>query len=168
MILSVLARLVIVTIVWVAATEAAMSALSYALVIVPLVVAASYVITGRPARGAPTSPRGFVARVGAILTLVGYVVGASLTGAFDVARRALVLPRPDIDPEWMTYRTTLTSRSGRVAFALLMNLTPGTLSSRLEDDMLDVHIIDGGADIPRQLAALEKRIARIERVVDRT
>lgn len=161
MLISVVKRLVVMAVLWLAVTEAASGALGYGAVIVPVVTAATYVIV--PAR----SRRGvghLVSRATGVVGLVGWILARSLVGGADVARRAFTLPRTDVDPEWMTYRTTLTTRAGRVGLALVMNLMPGSLSAGLDGDLLEVHVISSGMDVHEQLGALEKRIARIEGV----
>jgi multisubunit Na+/H+ antiporter MnhE subunit len=162
-IVSLLVRLIAVAVLWAAATELAPSALGYGLVAVPVVVAVTFVLVPlRPSRSRAPVGR----RVGGILRLValaGWVLWRSVVGGIDVARRALWLPRPAIAPEWSVYRTTLSSRAGRVALALVMNLMPGSLSARLDDDRLEVHAIDPAIDVHASIAALEQRLARVER-----
>lgn len=159
MLISVVQRLVIMAVLWLAVTEAAPGALAYGVVIVPVVTLVSYVVVpARRRRGAGH----LLTRAAAAVRLAGWILARSLIGGADVARRAFTLPRTDIAPAWMTYRTMLTTRAGRVGFALVMNLMPGTLSARLDGDVLEIHVISSGMDVQEQLGALETRIARIE------
>lgn len=171
---SVVARVVVIGLVWLAATEAAVSALGYGAVAVPVVVAASYVLTGRP-RGRRTPAGGAlrgaaepVAVAGVLaVALAGWVLWRSIVGGVDVARRALWLPRADIDPEWLTHTTALRTPAARAALALVANLMPGSLTARLEGDRVDVHAISPAVDVAGSLDELESRIARIERAWSR-
>ncbi len=161
MIGSLVARVVVVAALWASVTEAAPSALGYGLVAVPLVVAATYVLTGRPQR------RRASLRVGALRAirvgeLAGWIVWRSLVGGVDVARRAVWLPRPDVAPEWVVYDTGLTSPMGRAALALVANLMPGSLTAQIDGRSVHVHVISPELDVASSLAALEHRIARIE------
>ncbi|MEH3088406.1 MAG: Na+/H+ antiporter subunit E [Microbacterium arborescens] len=162
LIVSVLLRLVVIALVWVAATEAGASALGYGAVAVPVVAAATYVLTGIPQRrGVPVG--GVVRGVAAAVELAAWVWWRSIVGGVDVARRALWLPRADIAPEWLTHTTALRTPAARGAFALVANLMPGSLTARLDGDRMDVHAISPAVDVAGSLAALERRIARIER-----
>lgn len=165
MVLSVLLRAAVVTVAWLAVTEMRVSALPYAIAAVPVGVAVTYAVTGRPARGrSPRLARGLVA-VGASARFVGWVARSAVVGGIDVARRAVWLPRPDVDPAWLTRRTSLRTPVGRVALALALNLTPGTLSARLDGDELEVHVITTKIDIDAALTALETRVAAIEQAL---
>lgn len=160
---SVVGRVVVIAAVWLAATEASPGALAYGAVAVPLVVAASYVLTGRPRGGRVR----FAGRVRGILwcvELAGWVLWRSVIGGLDVARRALWLPRPDIAPEWFSYTTALATPTARGALALIANLMPGSLTARLDGDRLEVHAISPSLDVAGSLDALEGRIDRIERM----
>lgn len=186
MIVSLLVRLCAVALLWLAATELAASALGYGLVAVPVVVAATYAIVPRRGAGVDAEPdaggaggdpdgrgvdadpegRGVVARrargILILLGLAGWVLWRSVVGGVDVARRAVRLPRPDVDPRWSVYETRLRSRASRVALALVMNLMPGSLSARLEGNRLDVHVIDPALDVHGAIAELERRLSRVE------
>lgn len=162
MIVSLIGRLAVIALVWVAATEASLSALGYGAVALPLVVAVSYVLTGMPRRhrlGARARMRGILL----VGELAGWVLWRSVVGGVDVARRALWVPRADVDPQWITHTTELETPTARAALALVANLMPGSLTASLEDRTLDVHAISPAVDVAGSLAVLERRIARIER-----
>ncbi|WP_179223225.1 Na+/H+ antiporter subunit E [Microbacterium sp. Yaish 1] len=159
-IVSVLCRLVVIGIVWIAATEASVAAFGYGMVAVPVVVATTYALTGIPRRrvGLIRSVRG---ALGA-LELASWVIGRSIVGGIDVARRAIWLPRADIDPEWVTHTTVLETSTGRAALALVANLMPGSLTASIDGRLIAVHTISPSVDVAGALASLERRIARIE------
>ncbi|MCJ1708362.1 Na+/H+ antiporter subunit E [Microbacterium sp. VKM Ac-2923] len=166
MIASLLVRLCAVALLWLAATEAAASALVYGLATVPVVVAVTYVLLPRRRTARRGDHRGLAGRrvrgILIILGIAGWVLWRSVVGGVDVARRALHLPRADIDPRWSEYETRLRSGPARVALALVMNLMPGSLSARLDGARLEVHVIDPSLDVHSSIAALEERLARVE------
>lgn len=162
MIASVVVRLLVIAVLWFAATEAGPSALGYGLVAVPLVAAATYAVLPRRRLALEGSLARRVGGILSVIPLAGWVLWRSVVGGVDVARRALWLPRPDIAPAWSVYETTLRTRSARVALALVMNLMPGSLSASLDGTRLDVHVIDPDLDVHAAIAALERRLARIE------
>lgn len=161
MIVSVLYRLAVIGVVWVAATEAAVGALGYGVVAVPLVTLATYALTGMPRRR--VRMREAVRGSLWALELVGWVLGRSIAGGVDVARRAIWLPRADIAPEWLTHTTRLETPTGRAALALVANLMPGSLTASIDGHEVAVHAISPAVDVAGALASLERRIARIER-----
>jgi multicomponent Na+:H+ antiporter subunit E len=124
--------------------------------------------SGRPGGGAVDEHHGekpFARRARGILILVGlagWVLWRSVVGGVDVARRAVRLPRADVDSRWSVYETRLRSRAARVALALVMNLMPGSLSARLDGSRLDVHVIDPALDVHGAIAELEGRLSRVE------
>jgi multicomponent Na+:H+ antiporter subunit E len=163
-IVSLLLRLGTVAVLWLAATELAASALGYGLVAVPIVVAVTYVLLPWRRRGS-REPGTAVRRARGILIifgLAGWILWRSVFGGIDVARRAVRLPRADVDPRWSVYETRLRSRAARVALALVMNLMPGSLSARLDGTRLDVHVIDPALDVHDSIASLERRLASLE------
>lgn len=165
---SIALRLGILAIVWVAATEADAGALVYAPAGVPIAVVCSYCITGMPwrtRRGAGVSWREACIAVFTAAELVAWVLGRSVLGAIDVSRRALWLPRPDIDPEWQRHEIQLEAALSRAAFSLIMNLMPGTLTARLDGNHVDLHVISPSLDIEKPMRRLTVRLARIERAL---
>lgn len=161
MLASVLCRLVVIGVVWLAATEASITALGYGAVAVPIVVAMTYALTGMPHRrvGMVDAVRG----AAWMLELAAWVVGRSIVGGFDVARRAIRLPHVDVAPEWMTHTTSLETPTARAALALVANLMPGSLTASINGRHVAVHAISPAVDVAGALTSLERRIARIER-----
>lgn len=155
MIGSVLARVLVATLLWAAIVEGDSAVLSYGMVAVPLTIVVSYVLTGRPPRGR----RGRWRRGLATMRLGGWVLGRSVLGGVDVACRAARLPGARVDPYWTTYRTSLPTEGARIALVFLMNLIPGSLSASREGDLIEVHVIASDLDVEAALAGLESRIA---------
>ncbi|OUZ06257.1 hypothetical protein BHE97_19225 [Aeromicrobium sp. PE09-221] len=157
MIGSLVARATVAALFWLAIVEADGSVLAYGVVAVPLAVALSYALTGRPRR----SRGGRWTRGLAALRLGGWLLGRSVLGGVDVARRAVRLSSVRVDPYWTTYRTSLHTEGARIALVFLMNLIPGSLSASREGDLIEVHVIGTDLDMESGLAALEGRIARV-------
>ncbi|WP_179950936.1 Na+/H+ antiporter subunit E [Xylanimonas oleitrophica] len=154
---SVLLRLLGLGAAWWAVVEGDPTVVGYGLVTVPVAVALSYAVTGRPRPGTPLTPGRFLAAAG----LAGWVLWRSVVGGVDVARRALTLPGPDVDPYWRSHTTTLPTPGARAALAFVLNLMPGTVSARLHGDSMDVHVISPDLDVDATIAELERRIALV-------
>jgi multicomponent Na+:H+ antiporter subunit E len=150
-----LPRSVAGVVLWWALTEGDRSTWSYAAVLVPLAVAVSLWLAP-PAAPSPGLPR----RVVAALVLGVWFVGRSVAGGVDVARRVL-RRRVDVDPGLVQHRLGLPPGWGRVVVADLTSLMPGTLSIRLEDDLLTVHVLDTGMPVAAQLRELERRVGAV-------
>ena len=157
MMVSVLLRALLASIVWIALIEGDVTMVVYGAGVVPVVVVASYALTGRPARwsGSP------IRRARALIGLVGWVLWRSVMGGTDVALRALRLPHPRIDPYWTTYRIAIESDRGKTVVTLLMNLIPGTLSASRTGAEVDVHVIGSDLEVTEALSVLESRVARV-------
>lgn len=151
-------RAALFTVCWLAIIELDPSIVPYGLAAVPVATAVSLLATGGPGAHAPRL-RQILAGAG----LAAWVLWRSVVGGVDVARRALTVPRPDIAPYWTEYRVSLESTTARVAFALIANLAPGTLTASLEGDRLDVHVISPDVGVEESLASLERRLAEVTR-----
>jgi multicomponent Na+:H+ antiporter subunit E len=81
-------------------------------------------------------------------------------GGLDVALRALH-PRMPLRPGFIGYRPTLPAGLPRLYLAWAVSLLPGTVSVRLTDDRLEIHVLDQALPIHDSLAALEARIAAL-------
>jgi len=84
----------------------------------------------------------------------------SLRGGIDVSRRALS-PALPLAPSCVAYPLRLPGDAAAVFFADCISLLPGTLSVELAPDRLLVHILDHRKPVLRDLAELEKRVARL-------
>jgi multicomponent Na+:H+ antiporter subunit E len=82
----------------------------------------------------------------------------SFRGGLDVTRR-VIGRRLDVEPGVFDYRLRLAAPSGRVLFAGLVSLLPGTLSADLEGDRVRIHTLDLRLDAASDLDRLEKRVA---------
>jgi multicomponent Na+:H+ antiporter subunit E len=94
------------------------------------------------------------------LPLLPFFLWESLRGGIDVARRAL---HPDLPlrPALLRYRTGLAEGAPRIFLVHCVSLLPGTLSAALEGDTLMVQVLDAGAPVEEELAALEARVGRL-------
>ncbi|KGE03457.1 Na+/H+ antiporter subunit E [Pseudohaliea rubra] len=95
-----------------------------------------------------------------VLVFVAFFIGRSVSGAVDVARRALA-PRLRLAPALVVYQTSLPAGLPRVLFLNSISLTPGTLSADIRDDTVWVHVLDENGDHEQALSGLEGRLARV-------
>lgn len=92
---------------------------------------------------------------------IGFVLKHSLLGALEVARLALAR-RYQANTHTQHYRfRRLTHHPQQLLMANLVNLTPGTLTLRLHNDTLAIHILHHHPQVEAQLQKLESRIAAL-------
>lgn len=89
-----------------------------------------------------------------------FFVTHSLLGGVDVARRVLQR-NMSIAPGLYEYTMRLPLGLPRVMMANTVGLLPGTLSARIENNVLTVHVLDRHTDFMAELEALESHIARV-------
>jgi len=89
-----------------------------------------------------------------------FFLRSSMAGGVDVARRVLD-PRLPVSPGFVAYRTKLPEGPGRVLFANVISLLPGTVSAGLEGDRLVVHALDAESAVEKALRDLEERVGRL-------
>jgi multicomponent Na+:H+ antiporter subunit E len=77
----------------------------------------------------------------------------SALGGYDVVKRALN-PAMPLQPDFLTVSVAGLGESGRLLFAFLVSLLPGTLSARLDGDILHVHVLDRRMPIEENLQRL--------------
>lgn len=106
----------------------------------------------------PPSARRF--RVLRLAALVAYFVRQSLLGGIDVSRRALS-PALPLRPGLIRFEFSEAPGLPRVLFALMVTLTPGTASVRLEATHLVVHVLDTDVNVGHRLRGLEERMAAV-------
>ena len=134
---------------WWAVTEGARDALGMGVFTVALAVALS--LRAHPPQS--LSLRG-------LLLFLPVFLWRSLTGAVDVARRA-VTPSLPLQPVLLKYRTGLPAGPPRVVFANVISLLPGSLCADLDDDVLTLHLLTESATDTRGLQHLERTIGRL-------
>lgn len=143
------ARAAFLALCWWAITEGARDALGMGVFTVALAVALS--LRTHPPQS--MSLRG-------LAQFIPVFLWRSLTGAVDVARRA-VSPSLPLQPVLLEYRTTLPAGAPRVVFANVISLLPGSLCADLEDDVLTLHLLVESATDTRGLQHLERTIGRL-------
>jgi multicomponent Na+:H+ antiporter subunit E len=89
--------------------------------------------------------------------MIVFFVRESIHGGIDVARRALD-PRLPIDPGFVDHRIRLPQGASRVLFVCSVSLLPGTLSTRLSDDTLRIHVLHRALRAERTIRGLEEHI----------
>lgn len=96
-----------------------------------------------------------------IPALAVYFVRGSFVGGLDVARRAFS-PGMPLQPEFISYETTLANEAGQVLFTWMIGLMPGTVCVDWENDRhLTVHVIDRSMYNRNDLRELESRIGAV-------
>ena len=95
-----------------------------------------------------------------LVPFAGYFLRASLTGGFDVARRAF-RARVDVAPCFAIHALALPAGQPRTLMVGVANLLPGTLGAAVdaERDELLVHALDAAA--LASLPELEQHVARL-------
>ena len=84
----------------------------------------------------------------------------NMRGALEVAILALD-PRRRPDPVLLSFPLRLPPGPARVFMANLINLVPGTLSTRLTADGIEIHVLSASASVIRTLTILERRVAHL-------
>ena len=93
--------------------------------------------------------------VGAIQFVVFFAV-ESLRAGVDVARRAVTL---DIEPQIITYESSIESEVALTLFCGFVTSLPGTLTTEMDDGILHVHTLDSRRPVVAELRRLEHHIA---------
>jgi multicomponent Na+:H+ antiporter subunit E len=102
-------------------------------------------------------PGSLVPRPLGVLRFLPYFARQSISGGLDVALRAL-RPGRTVAPTFVEYRTGIRDPGLRVLFANTVSLLPGTFTAELRDDVLSVHVLDGGLPVDERLRDLEARL----------
>jgi multicomponent Na+:H+ antiporter subunit E len=93
----------------------------------------------------------------ALLPFLGFFFFESLRGGSDVAWRALS-PSLPLKPTLIDYSLDLKEDAARVFFVACASLLPGTLSVRLTEQTLRLHILNEDLPYESTLKALERHI----------
>ncbi len=96
------------------------------------------------------------------LSFAMFAIVGILRGAVDVSRHSLS-PKT-LRPSCIPWRTHLPEGRPRRLFAVAITLLPGTLTARIEGDLLTVHALDLSDAMHVELAALEAKIAKLYRL----
>lgn len=103
----------------------------------------------------PNSFNGF-----ALLKFIPFFIKHSLSGGIDVARRAF-RPSLPLNPDMITFETTLSSGLPRFFMLCVINLLPGTLTTIYEANHLQIHILDKQSNFMQELKTIESHVAAI-------
>jgi multicomponent Na+:H+ antiporter subunit E len=95
------------------------------------------------------------------IRFAGFFVRQSVLGGLDVARRAMHLRHPPLEPELVERRLILRGDAARVFFTGCVSLLPGTLSAALDGGRLTIHVLDVRLPYERTLDLLERRVAEL-------
>jgi multicomponent Na+:H+ antiporter subunit E len=94
-----------------------------------------------------------------MLRFIPWFLVHSFLGGLDVAQRAF-RGSSALRPGVVRYRTRIRQPVVRVIFANTVSLMPGTLTARLRDDTLWVHVLDEDTDVAGKLAQVEGAVRR--------
>lgn len=95
-----------------------------------------------------------------LLSFAGFFLVQSMRGGLQVASRAL-RPRMDLAPALLEMPITLPEGVARVLLVNTLNLLPGTVSVRLDENLLHLHVLDTRQPIAEEVREVEARISRL-------
>lgn len=144
-----LTRLFVLALIWGALTGGSGSAWAWGL---PAILLAASLPTGL----GPAEPWQW--RIAGLLRFVPVFIWYNCRGALDVAILALH-PRRTPDPVLFSYPLRLPKSPARVFLTNLINLVPGTLSTRLGQRAIEIHVLAASPQVPATVARLERRVA---------
>ncbi len=91
----------------------------------------------------------------------GWLALQMLVAALDVSRRVLS-PRLDIDPVLETVPSSQESELARAIYANSITLTPGTLSTAVDTDRIEVHALSRRGLQELAAGPMDERVRRLE------
>lgn len=156
-IVSIVLRMLVFGLIWLALSDASPDYLSYGVVSTAAATALSLAIMP------PATPRirRWLARVWGTIRLAAWFLQQSVIGGVDVARRALK-PQVDIAPEVVDVDVELPEGSGREVCYLLMNLLPGSMVQRVRDSedqkIAEIHTLSLTLNPEQQWQRLQLRV----------
>lgn len=95
-----------------------------------------------------------------LLAFLPFFAWQSVRGGVDVAGRAL-RPALPIEPEQIEFALRLPPGPARTFFAVVLSVLPGTVSTRLGEDAVRVHVLDRRLPIRATLGRLEQHVAAL-------
>ncbi|MFZ5474794.1 MAG: Na+/H+ antiporter subunit E, partial [Pseudomonadota bacterium] len=95
-----------------------------------------------------------------VAAFAGFFLVRSAQGGLQVARLAL-RPRLRLEPELLTLPTTLPPGPLRILLVNTLNLLPGTVATRIDGDLLHLHVLDARLPIADEVRRVEDRIAAL-------
>ena len=161
----VLRRIVVFTVLWVVLVEGDPAYFWYALLTVPVAVAASLVwLPPAGSRESASRRRAGLVRVRSAIGLFGWLLRQLVLGGVDVAARALARP-VDVDAVEVVVPVRLTGGARAVSLAVL-GLMPGTIVSHVGDGEAVVHTLSRDLDPLSAWQELERRVLAVLGVPD--
>ncbi len=143
------ARLIGLAVIWWVLTDGSADAWTWG---IPAVIAAATLRPGLRSAGA------WRWSLPGLLRFLPVFVWYSTRGALEVAILALH-PRRRPDPILIGYPLQLPPGPARIFLANLINLVPGTLSTRITARSVEIHVLAATPSLMRILATLERRVA---------
>lgn len=157
--MAVIRRALLLSALWVVLVEGDPAHLGYGVIAVPVVVGASLAWVP-PARGRVGSRSDRpLRRLWAAVVLGGWLVGQSVRGGVDVARRSLARP-VQVDPLEIVVPVRLTGGPKALALAVL-GLLPGTIVAEVREHEAVVHTLSRDLDSERTWLELQRRVEAV-------
>ncbi|MFN2366581.1 MAG: Na+/H+ antiporter subunit E [Desulfurivibrionaceae bacterium] len=97
-----------------------------------------------------------------VILFIPYFIGLSILSGVDVMKRVLH-PALPIDPALIDFPLRIDHEGGRVLLADCVSLLPGTISARLDREVLLIHTLDKGLPVLSNVRDLERRIEKLYR-----
>lgn len=106
----------------------------------------------------PPSPCRMV--VGELPVFFAFFVASSVKGGMQVAEMALQ-PRLNLQPAMLEIPLRLPQEAERIFLVCMLSLLPGTLSTDLNGNRLQLHVLDSRLPIEQDVRNAELRVARL-------
>lgn len=90
----------------------------------------------------------------------GFFLVQSAQGGLQVARMAL-RPRLQLEPAMLVLPLTLPPGPLRILLVNTLNLLPGTVATRIDGDLLHLHVLDARLPIADEVRRVEARVAAL-------
>lgn len=149
-------RALLFALLWVVLVEGDPRYFAYAVLTVPVAVLASVFWLPAEAPRERLSVRSAFSRVIPLVALLGWLVGQSVKGGVDVARRSFARP-VRIDPIEVVVPVRLTGGARAVALATV-GLLPGTIVMEVGEHEALVHTLSADFDVEGTWGELERRV----------
>lgn len=156
------------TLCWLLLTNASLASLLVGLPVVALAALVWRYLT--PSRAVATAPgeacpqhqskSGPRLSLRGLIAFSGYFLKHLTLGGLAVALQIL-RPKPEPQPGFIWYHSHIECRHARLFFLYAINLLPGTLVVRQQQARLEVHVLSAAPDAIKELAELERLIARL-------
>jgi multicomponent Na+:H+ antiporter subunit E len=99
--------------------------------------------------------------IGRFLLYLPWLLKEILVANINVAR-VILSPKLPISPIMVVFRSTQKTDLGRVVYANSITLTPGTITTGVEGDQLEIHALTWGDVDGREEDEMDRRVSVVE------